>query len=106
VRRDGTRRLDARGTIIGLGGVVPFEEETVALERGDRLYLYSDGIVERAADGGEAFGEARLGDALLDAARLGLEESCAAAMNSLEDFAEGAEADDDITLVAAEFRSR
>ncbi len=78
VRRDGEIVvLDKGGTIIGMGGEVPFEEEEVALHEGDRLVVYTDGLVEVENGHGELFGEERLydhlrenrgrdGDALLD----------------------------------------
>lgn len=106
LRRGQTRALDARGTIIGLGGMLPFEEEAVELRRCDRLYLYSDGIVERSGEDGETFGEERLGAALARGSGLALDESCAAAIDAVESFARGAAAEDDVTLVAAEYGAR
>lgn len=40
-------------------------EQEVPLSRGDRLLLFTDGVVEAADQSGEAFGEARLGELLL-----------------------------------------
>ncbi|MSR28484.1 MAG: response regulator [Phycisphaerales bacterium] len=38
--------LDSQGTPVGIVPEFEYEESTVTLEAGDRLYLYSDGIVE------------------------------------------------------------
>ena len=48
LRQDGEREiLDKGGPIIGLGGVLPYEEGRSRLGPGDRLYLYTDGIFEK-----------------------------------------------------------
>src|SRR5437867_12358496 len=47
---------------------MPFENRLAAqpleLRRGDRLILFSDGVVEARPDGGQPFGDARLVDTL------------------------------------------
>lgn len=51
LRRDGSvRRLEEGGPPIGLGEYLDFEEGEVRLDPGDRLVLYTDGVVE-APDG-------------------------------------------------------
>jgi len=96
------RGLDAGGTIIGLGGLLPFEEEDVQIQVGDRLYLYSDGILEHGPEGQAPFSESRLRDALFAARAASLEESCAAVLSALDQFAPGVKPLDDISLVAIE----
>lgn len=39
--------LDGRGTLLGVGGVARPSEAVTYLHRGDALYLYTDGLVER-----------------------------------------------------------
>jgi serine phosphatase RsbU (regulator of sigma subunit) len=48
---------------LGLGGH-PAEAARAVLEPGDRLLIFSDGMVEAHARGGEPFGEDRLADLL------------------------------------------
>jgi len=51
LRGDGTMEpLDKGGTIIGLDGRLPFEEDERSLRTGDRLVLFTDGAVEYCND--------------------------------------------------------
>ena len=57
--RCGPVALDGRGSPIGLAEDA-YEERTIRLGAGDRLYLYSDGIPDATDPAGERFGDARL----------------------------------------------
>jgi phosphoserine phosphatase RsbU/P len=59
-RRGPVLRLQAGGTVLGLVPGVQFEQGSVRLDAGDRLILYTDGIVEAMNASGEEFGEDRL----------------------------------------------
>jgi sigma-B regulation protein RsbU (phosphoserine phosphatase) len=61
VRRDGSvDRLTAGGTILGVFGDAAYDERALALERGDRLVFFTDGITEACSPLDEEYGEARL----------------------------------------------
>jgi len=63
--------LDSPTTLpVGFGGARPVVSER-ALERGDRVLFFTDGVVEEHRDGGEQFGEARLIDLVERASRDG-----------------------------------
>ncbi len=96
-------RLECGGTLVGLGGLVPYEEEEIELEPGDRIFLYSDGISEYEAPDGEMFGEQRLIDYLMSRSRIPLEESLDDFMLKLHDFGKGSSPTDDISLFAIEY---
>ena len=51
--------LESQGFPIGLADDA-YEERSVRLEAGDRLYLYSDGVPEAMDPAGKQFGDARL----------------------------------------------
>jgi sigma-B regulation protein RsbU (phosphoserine phosphatase) len=55
--------LESRGSLIGLADEA-YEERSVRLGAGDRLYLYSDGVSEAANPAGELFGDGRLLEAI------------------------------------------
>jgi len=79
-----------------------WEERTVTLEPGDRLYLLSDGIPEAARDDGEEYGLERLVDTLSDARTRPLEESLDAVLTAVDRWTGGAGPGDDISILAAE----
>jgi sigma-B regulation protein RsbU (phosphoserine phosphatase) len=61
VRRRGVvERLTAGGTPLGVFADAAYEQDLVALEPGDRLVLFTDGITEAQKEDGEDFGDARL----------------------------------------------
>jgi sigma-B regulation protein RsbU (phosphoserine phosphatase) len=60
IRRDGVRRLETGGLILGLFPHATYEEETLAMEPGDVLVIFSDGVTEALNATGEEFGETRL----------------------------------------------
>ena len=39
-------KLEEGGPLIGLGGIIPFEQGETILNYGDRLLLYTDGVIE------------------------------------------------------------
>jgi phosphoserine phosphatase RsbU/P len=63
-RRGPALRLFSGGPVLGLRSNAGFEQGSVRLDPGDRLILYSDGIVEATNAAGEEFGEGRLVAAL------------------------------------------
>ena len=55
--------LESQGFPIGLADEA-YEERSVRLGAGDRLYLYSDGVPEAMDPAGKQFGDARLLEAI------------------------------------------
>ena len=58
ITRDGVRRLETGGLIVGLFDEAEFEEESVQLTAGDLLVVFSDGISEATNRDGEEFSDA------------------------------------------------
>jgi sigma-B regulation protein RsbU (phosphoserine phosphatase) len=90
--------LDARGPLLGPLPDWRGVERALDLQPGDAFVLYSDGVTE-ARRGKEFFGEARLHDALRDAARLDASTVVARVEAAVLDFA-GSLSDDLAILVA------
>ena len=94
------KKLTCGGTVVGLMDGMRYEQETVAMEPGDLLIAYSDGVTEPENDFGD-FGE----DRLLDVARQFRHEPLpvisAEIMRALDAWIGGGEQPDDITLVLA-----
>ncbi|MGH7790395.1 MAG: PP2C family protein-serine/threonine phosphatase [Candidatus Binatia bacterium] len=100
----GVEMLGAGGPLIGLGFGLPFEEGRVRLAAGDRVFFHTDGIVECENPRGEAFGEAQLNSVLRGTRHLSLDAACDQLVSTLLLFGGGRELQDDVSLLAIEFR--
>jgi serine phosphatase RsbU (regulator of sigma subunit) len=76
------------------------------LREGDRLFLYTDGLVEQTNEQGLAYGEARLVASLYEQADFSLERVCQHAMEAQRSFAGSMPSQDDVTLIGIEFSNR
>lgn len=63
--RESLHELDAEGTILGFFDDAEFEEKTVPFAKGDKLFLYSDGIFETQGKEKGLYGMARLKNFIL-----------------------------------------
>jgi sigma-B regulation protein RsbU (phosphoserine phosphatase) len=98
--------MDKGGTIIGMGGILPYEEEQKALQRGDKIILYSDGVTELENPKGELFGVERLRSLVRDHRDRPIADLLDAIHLSLVEFGGPHGPQDDLTLLGIEFDSR
>jgi len=104
LRRDGkTDFLDCGGTLVGLGGVMPFEEAELHLEPGDRVFLFTDGISEFSNAAGEEYGEERLQHVLRMSAHVDVQTACDDVVADLLRFGRDQRPTDDITILGLEY---
>ena len=84
-----------------LGGMegVPYTEHLVTLSKGDRLFVYTDGVTEATDINEELFGEDRLLAAVQGTENLNAPETVVAVRNSIDTFVGKAEQFDDITML-------
>ena len=75
---------------------------TIPMAPGDRLFVYTDGIIDAPSPGGESFGLARLKDTLDANIEIHLSGLKSAVLNTLHDYTEKELTHDDITLIALE----
>jgi sigma-B regulation protein RsbU (phosphoserine phosphatase) len=102
VRAGGGRDLlETGGLLTGMMPGVPYAEASIALQPGDRLVVYTDGVTEAAEAAGEMFGEERL-YAMLDAMPRShsARESVESVLAGVFEFLAGTEPGDDITVLA------
>lgn len=101
IRRDTVQSLDEVGTLpLGILDGQKYDEATVALQPGDLLLLYTDGITEAASPtSGELFGTDRL-DQLLQDCRATADDCIDRIRTSVAQFCENAPPTDDQTLIA------
>jgi len=101
LRPDGSvLRLDRGGTVVGLLDDMQYDEGSVALQSGDILIAYSDGVTEPENEFGD-FGEARMVELVYRNRQLPLPEISDHVMQALKDWIGAEEQPDDITIVLA-----
>ena len=93
--------LESQGFPIGLADDA-YEERSVRLGAGDRLYLYSDGVPEAMDPAGEQFGDARLLEAIGQGRSEPLQESVAALLEQIARWHGPERPQDDISILAVE----
>lgn len=89
-----------RGIPLGIDPAYAYPDAAVPLRPGDRLVLYSDGLVEQRSPAGEEFGRERV--RALVAATLGAQETADALLAAVEEHAGRAAFDDDTTVAVVE----
>ena len=97
-------RLEAGGTVIGLLPQFPYRQAGIALEAGDLLVIYTDGVSEAMNPGNEEWGEERMMEAVKLCDALGAAETIDQLIRAADDFASGAQQHDDMTLVVLRVR--
>lgn len=90
------------GFPVGMIEKITYEEDELFLEKGNRLYLYSDGITECFNYKGEQFSEERLKELLVQWSLLPLCEVLKNIENVINEWQIDSDFDDDITLLAIE----
>jgi sigma-B regulation protein RsbU (phosphoserine phosphatase) len=95
--------LGEGGSPVGLWPDMEYDTVHASLCPGDRLVLYSDGVVECANAQGELFGDQRLLDYLQGARDECLPQMLAGLEKEMELWRGGTEFDDDVSLLALEF---
>jgi sigma-B regulation protein RsbU (phosphoserine phosphatase) len=98
-------RIDAKPQRpLGVSASGTYTISSIALEPGHALFVCSDGIADAMNPAGEMYGEARLATALQACAGLPPGQMIQAVKNDVDRFAAGAEAADDITMLAIRWR--
>jgi sigma-B regulation protein RsbU (phosphoserine phosphatase) len=111
--QDPPLRIDSAGSIapvdlaanrlpLGIDPGQMYPTVTWQLGRGERLFLFTDGICEARDRGGREFGRQRLQNALRQLVRLPLDRLTQELVDRVKDYMEGSDFEDDFTLVAIE----
>jgi len=93
------RRLMTGGIVLSIMNSYPFEEDTVPIERGDTLIIYSDGIPEAMDAHGEMFSEERLSGLLNECRSLPAAELMETIIASVKAHAGHHPQSDDMTII-------
>lgn len=97
--KKGYRMMESEHDIV-LGGLdnVSYHQKVVQMKAGDRLFLYTDGVSEAQNQEGNFYGEDRLLD-VLSQHNQSPEDTLYFVSQSVEQFVNGAERSDDITML-------
>jgi len=97
--------LEGSGLPIGFAEETTYSEWRQPLALNDRLYLYSDGVIEALSPAGEQFGEARFLEVIESSAGAPLKESLAMIEDRLEAWCGSAGFKDDVSLLALQIQA-
>lgn len=89
--------------LAGMEGI-PYASETLQLQHGARIFLYTDGVTEAQNTEHELFGEDRLLESLGRNGRLPLPQMLTAVRSDIDTFVGEAEQFDDITMLVFEYK--
>ena len=103
IQKDGVRRLETGGMIVGLFDEADFEEEILTLEPGDLLVVFTDGVSEALSKTGEEFGDDRLLQAIQSKPGTSAEVMLETVFVAVRKFAAGAVQSDDITALVVRY---
>ena len=88
------------GMAIGFWEDIVLDEQTVNLQAGSTLLLYTDGMTDCRNPKGQPFGLEGIKEHLSGYSGLSGQEVCDRLLKSLKDYQDGAKQDDDVTLLA------
>jgi len=95
--------LSAWGFPLGIRRRESFPEFDVSFESGDRLILYSDGLIEAIDDDGEPFGFERFEKTIVASGKQSAEELKKSLLNAVKKYTRNRPPEDDQTLVVVAF---
>lgn len=91
---------------VGIFEDFKFENETIILGKGDKLFLYTDGVTEARNRSGKFWGDEALLSALGDCSGKSAEATVGAVRTAMRAFVDGAEQSDDITMLAVDYKGQ
>ena len=89
----------ADNMIVGAFDNIEYKEDTLQLEHGDTLVMFTDGVTEAMNGAEQEFGVERLDNILSGMAGKGCQQIVEAVKAGVRDFVDGAEQSDDITML-------
>jgi sigma-B regulation protein RsbU (phosphoserine phosphatase) len=98
-RKGEFRELEKGGLVLGVVDGYPYEEESIVVQPGELVILYTDGITEAFNERNEQFEEERLVKVVQENLHLDASEISEQIVNRVIAFSEGAPQSDDLTLV-------
>ncbi|MCX6268672.1 MAG: PP2C family protein-serine/threonine phosphatase, partial [Bacteroidetes bacterium] len=104
---EGVKKVEMTGgTILGCIENFHYNSRKIMMNRGDRLFLYTDGVTEAFNGQNEAFGDDRLKVFLQQNPIYTIEELVKGILKEVNDHSTGNAQSDDITLLSINFNGR
>lgn len=98
-----THELATKGIALGVTELDYVETKTVTIHPGDRLFLYTDGLIETCNAQGLLFGRERLTDWIRTQNAASSEELIEKITAQLRTFSQGKNQEDDLTILTIQF---
>ena len=95
--------LDLRGPSIGIGFENPIEQKIIKLQEGDKIFLYTDGLLDNRNVEGDYFGKLRFYEALKDYQNMPIRAIVEGVYADVKEFRQRIKPDDDISIMGLEF---
>ena len=103
-RSDGALEiLDHRGPSIGFGCESPIGQHTVQMQTGDKIMLYTDGVLESRNTKEELFGKSRFYDVIKKHRHEPIRKMVDAVYANVNEFRHQTKPDDDISILGVEY---
>ncbi|MBN2160323.1 MAG: PAS domain S-box protein [Spirochaetes bacterium] len=104
VKKNGEMKLHSgRSTLIGISHDITFDSTTIRLQKGDKLFLYTDGIPETTNRGKDMIGyDDKLLELFEKSHQVPLGESLDAITRNISRFRDGADITDDVLTIGFE----
>ncbi|HMU44165.1 MAG TPA: SpoIIE family protein phosphatase [Ignavibacteriaceae bacterium] len=100
IRKNEIKKLEAGGMILGvMKTIMPYNTETIELQKNDVLVLFTDGISEAMNAKGEEFSDLKLEEYVKEISHLSSVEILDKIKTEVQTFTKGAVQSDDITLM-------
>ena len=104
VRSNGSiETLDYRGPSIGLGCEDTIRQKSINLQAGDKILLYTDGLIENRNSAGAYFGKQRFYDTVKKHRNESVQKIVETVYATVKEFGQQAKPDDDISILGVEY---
>jgi serine phosphatase RsbU (regulator of sigma subunit) len=103
IGKSGIRRLGEGGPVVGLLEFAPYDQESVPLQPGDTVVIFSDGVSEALDATGAEFGDERLEQVAAEAGDAAPSVFVEKIVAAVREFTKGAPQSDDITVMVVRY---
>ena len=83
---------------------IPYNEHKITLQKGDKIFIYTDGVTEATSSKQELFGDERLLSAMQKTKNMDAPKTLETIRAQIDEFTEDTEQFDDITMMSFEWR--